>query len=270
MKTQRRFGMRGGILFKLLVFIAVVFAFAALAWMLFLPALVTARLRSQTGFDVKVDSLAANPFSGRVAVRGLVINNPPVFPATDFIAMPTFEAEVEAATLFSGDQLIVDRMKLHFAKITLVRRAGGESNAEVFQKNLGGVATAKPAKGSPPPASASTPPRKFLIRNLTLRCDDLVVANYAGAKPVVRDYHLGIDQTYRDVTDAKQLLVPAVMKPLAAANLDLRLDMLVPGDFGKALGNAAKSGTDFLKQAGKKASDTVKGLWEKLEDSRKP
>jgi hypothetical protein len=251
------------------VFLVAVFACVALAWMLFLPSIATAQLHAQTGFGVKVDSLAVNPFSGRVVVRGLVVENPAGFPVPDFVALPVFEAEIEPTTLFSGDQLIIDTMKVHFTKITLVRRAGGDSNAEVFQKNLGGGASAQ-TKPASTPATTAAPPRKFLIRQLTLRCDTLVVANHAGAKPAVREYPLGIDQTYRDVTDAKQLLVPAVVRILAAANVDLRLDTLVPGDFGKALGGAAKSGAEFLKQAGKKASDTVKGWWEKLEESRKP
>ena len=104
--------------------------------------------------------------------------------------------------------------------------------------------------------------------------DQLVVADHTRTKPVVEEFPLGLDQHYANLTDAKQLLVPEVLRRLAAANLPPALGGWVPGDFGRALGvaveGASARGTELLKDAGQTATELFKGLREKLEESRKP
>ncbi len=144
-------------LFKLLVALAALCAAVALAWMLFLPALLTSQLRSRTGFDVTVQSLAVNPFTGKVAVHGLVISNPPTFPVHDFIEVREFSANLEIFTLFSS-RLVFTSMVLDVPTVTLVTRDEGESNAVAFEQNLGigrrrNAASAVAAAQIPDPAS---------------------------------------------------------------------------------------------------------------------
>jgi len=99
-----------------------------------------------------------------------------------------------------------------------------------------------------------------------------VVADYSGAKPEVSDYKLALDQHYENVTEGKQLLVPDVLRRVAAENLGPALARLVPGDFGRAFGDtareAAKSGEAALKDAGAQATDLLRGLREKLEEKK--
>jgi hypothetical protein len=61
---------------------------------------------------------------------------------------------------------------------------------------------------------------------------------------------------------------------VAAENLGPALARVVPGDFGRALGDtareAAKSGETMLKDAETQATDLLRGLREKLEEKRKP
>lgn len=261
---------RGGCLVRLLLLLIVLGAALALGWMMFLPAIVTSQIRVRTGFDVKVASLSCNAFTGRLALRGLVLSNPGSFPVGDFVELREFSAEAEVWSLVS-ERLVLDELLLDVRKVTLVRRADGRSNAEVFRQNLFGVPTPTPAVAGEPTVGAE---RKFLVRRLTLRFDQLVLADYSEAKPAVQEYKLGLDQRYENVTDAKQLLVPEVLRRLAAENLGPALGRLVPGDFGKALSDKARDagarGTEILKGAGQQASDLLKGLREKLEESRKP
>ena len=67
---------RGGCLLRLMVVLVVLGAAAALAWMLFLPVVVADQIRARTGFAVSVASLSCNAFTGKLAVRGLVVRNP--------------------------------------------------------------------------------------------------------------------------------------------------------------------------------------------------
>jgi hypothetical protein len=265
-RTRRtRSGRHGGVIFKLLVLLAVVFAGAALAWMLFLPLVLTAQLQQRTGFAATVESLAVNPFTGTVELRGLVLRNPPGFPVRDFVRLREFSAVAEVFSLLS-DRPVFTSIRLDLADITLVKREDGRTNAEAFQGKPGPAAAA----GAEPPAAR--PPRRFLIRRLSVRVDRLVIADHSARPPVVHEYPLGLDQTYRDVTDVKQLFAPAVLQSLAPVGAVL--NGLVPGDLGRALNGAvkgaAKAGEGWLKAAGRKAGEKAKEYLDALEESGKP
>lgn len=262
---------RGGCLVRLVVLLVVVVAAGALAWMLFLPAVVTAQIRQRTGFDATVTGLSCNAFTGRLAVRGLVMSNPASFPVRDFVELREFSMEAEVWSWMS-DRPVIDALTADVRKVTLVRRPDGKSNAEILQRALWGEA--RPATGEPAAGPVATPPRSWLIRRLALRFDRLVIADYSGVKPVVQEHVLGLDQRYENVTEAKQLLVPDVLRGLAAVDLGPTLGRLVPGELGRALGDkvraGAAQGAEAFKEAGLQAADLLKGLREKLEESRKP
>jgi len=247
---------RGGVMFKLLIVLAVLGAAGALAWMLFLPAMLTAQLRERTGFTVEVRSLVANPFTGLIDVRGLVLGNPPGFPTRDFAQVREFRVEAELTTLWS-ERPVFETVVLDIDQLTLVKAAGGQTNAESFQRG---------------PAASAPPPPKFLIRRLDLRLDRLTVADHSGLVPVVREFAVGVKGTYRDVTSLQPLFTPEVWQALAP--LGAALEGVVPEDLGRALRqvakDAAKTGAERLRAAGQRAGESAKGYLEALEESKKP
>lgn len=252
-------------IFKLLVVLAVLFAALALAWMLFLPAVLTAQIRSRTGFDATVQRLAVNPFLGKVELRGLVVTNPPTFPVPDFVTVREFRADAEVFSLFT-DRPVFRTVTLDVAEVTVVKRPDGQSNAEVLHHNY-----SAPADGQPRPPS-SRPPQKFLIRRLTLRLDQVVIADHSARLPVLHVYKLNLNQSYTDVTDVKQLLAPVTLQSLAP--LGAALSGLVPGNFGAAINDAmkdaAKTGLPWFKALGHKVEEKTKGYFDALEESKKP
>ena len=258
-------GRHGGILLQLLVLLAVVLSAAALAWMLFLPLVLTTQLRQRTGFDTTVRSLAVNPFTGTVEVRGLVLANPPTFPLRDFVEVREFYADVDMLSLWS-ERPVISTVVLDVASVTLVKRENGQTNAEAFQHNL-----TLAADGQPRPPS-SRPPLRFLIRRLKVRIDRLVIADHTTRLPTSREYHLGLNQNYTDVTELKQLFAPAAL--LSLAPVGAALHGLVPGDLGRALNDSvmgtSKSGAGWLKEVGRKAGQKAKEYFDALEESKKP
>ena len=252
---------------KTVLTLCALFALAALAWMAFLPTLVERELRSVTGFDFRIEVLAANPFTGHVAVRGLSARNPAGFPTPEFADVRELHADISEFTLLFGDSLVIDDLYLDAESIHIVRQHGGRSNAGDFaaafsKSTAAGSAPASPAK-----------PFRYLVRRLQIRLDRLVIADYSGSNPEVKTYNLNIDHTFSNVTDPRQLLVPDVVRSLYSFGLRRDTEQLLPGEFGRALADAVGAAAHVgvkLKDATQKTGDYFKGLLDKLEQTAKP
>lgn len=255
---QRR--IRGGVLFKLLMMLVVIFAFGALGWMLFLPVIVTRQIRRHSGFDATVERLAFNPLTGSMELRGFILTNPPTFPVSDFLQLRQFQATAKVRTLLS-DRPEFDQMFVDVAKLTLVKREDGTTNAQAMQSNVKG--STKDSLVAKPRSQPS-----FFVRKLQVKVDQLAIVDYSVRQPTTREFSLHLDQRYTDVTSFEQLFAPGVLRDLAP--VATAIGGLIPGDLGRALSEAGASGTDFLKQAGRKAGDRVKGFFDALEESKKP
>jgi hypothetical protein len=243
-------------------------ALGALAWMAFLPSVVERELRAVTGFDVRIQVLAANPFTGRVIARGLSARNPPGFPAEDFVALRELRADVNVFSWFLMDRIVINELFVDAAKVELVRRRDGTSNAGVF---AAAFSRGAPGPGGQAPAHGGS--ARYLVRKLRIRLDQLVIADYSGSKPDETTYNLNIDHTYANVSSPRQLLVPEVVRSLYSFGLHHDAATLLPGDFGRALADAVGGAADVgakLKDAGQKAGKYLKGLFDKLEQSAKP
>jgi hypothetical protein len=241
---------------KALLFLACLLAAAAVAWMVLLPRLVERELRSVTGFEVRVKVLSVNPFTGRVVVRGLTALNPPAYPERDFVQLTALQTDVNLFSWAFEDHLTIEDLDFDLGKVELVRLHDGKSNFAECSAAL----TGRPA-GTPPAKRI-----KYLIRTLHVRLEDLVVADYTGSNPQVKTYRLNLDQTYHDVSDPRQLLVPQVVNTLYAFGLRHGISQLLPGEFGVALGDAF-GGVSAITSKGR---DLLKGVFDKLDHSSKP
>jgi hypothetical protein len=237
-----------------------------MAWMVFLPHLAERELRALTGFDITVKVVSANPFTGRLVVRGLTAKNPPGYPEPDFLKLESLDATFDMFSVASGSQLIVDDLDMNIAKLEIIRLHDGRTNyAEC-------MARFAPAKGAadavPKPAR-----RTYLIRKLRIRLGELVLQDYTGFNAEKKTYPLNIDHTYANVTDSRQLLVPDVVKTLYNFGLHHDMARLLPGEFGEALATAVDGFSQVgskVKDVGHKAGDFFKGVVDKLEQSPKP
>ncbi|MCC6414954.1 MAG: hypothetical protein IT582_03485 [Opitutaceae bacterium] len=250
---------RGGILLSCLLFLVVLAALVALAWMTLLPNLVAAWVRERTGFEFKAESLMANPFTGTLVARGVMLSNPPTFPTPEFLRVNEFSCQADAWSLLT-DKPVFERVTLDIAQVALVKRADGRTNAEVFRAYL--------AAPDGRPAPGSTAPRKrFVIRELRARFDRLLVADYSGPHPARREFAVQIDRTFKNVSDGSQLLLPSSLDQLFA--LGGAVGDLLPADIGRVLEEAMRTGTGLLRQI----PDSIRplgGFSDTLEESKKP
>jgi hypothetical protein len=269
-KRDRRFrGERGSVIFKLLFLLAALLAAAALAWMLFLPVMLTQQLQLRTGCAASVERFAVNPATGDVDLRGLVLANPPGFPTDKFVHLRAFTAHADLGSLLSA-RPVFDDVTVDLAEITLVKRADGATNVEVFARALDGapaIPAAAPVRAAPSKASAPAV-SSLSIRRLTVRIEKITIADYASAEPKWRTIDAPVDRVYENVTDLEGLLGAPALGDFAP--LGTIVERLVPGVVGRSLSDLARTGGEALREKGRTAEEKVRGLFEALEESRKP
>lgn len=240
---------------KLLLFFCVLGGLASVLWVRLLPGLVASTIRSRTGFAVQVDQLAVNPFTGNVAIRGLVLKNPAGWPVAEFVDLREFRAETSLLSLL-GNRFIADEILVDVARLTLVVNQQGTLNAVAFKE---GLASKKPAGPDRPAAKAK---QEFLIRHLVLKFDKLVYADHSGWRPSVKEYKLNLSRDMRDVDSVTKIISPFTGTAL--------------GLVAHTLGGMFKGNPDLLQElasplqdAGRKTGEKLKGLLDSL-DKRRP
>ena len=248
---------RGRAWLKLLVVFALVFSLVAVLWVVLLPSFAVTMIRSRTGFAVKVDKLSVNPFTGRVAIAGLVVKNPAGWPVDDFVELREFRADANLFSFFSR-RIVADEVVVDLAKLTLVKNQQGRYNVAAFQEGFAGK-----EKAGAPPATAASPSAKqeFLIKHLVLRFDTLVVADLSGRKPLNKEYSLNLARDMRDVDS-----VTKIISPITGNALGLVTDAL--GGIVKVRPDVLKDATEKIQEAGRKTGEKLKGLLDSLDKTR--
>lgn len=249
---------------KVCLSLGLLFALVSLAWMVFLPAIVQRELRESTDFDVRVSVLKVDPFTGRVVVMGLSARNPPGYPSPDFVELRELQADVNVFSWMFSERVVINELDVDTERIAIIRRHDGTSNAADFM-------AAFTRSGS---AAVRVPrSRAYFVKRLHIRLAELSVEDFTGSKSDKKVYKLAIDQSYTNVSDPKQLLVPEVVKALHSFGLHHDVEQLLPGDFGRALalavGGVAEVGA-VLRDAAHKTGETLKGAIDKLDQSPKP
>lgn len=251
-RDERRRRARGGARLKLLVFLVVVFACAALAWMALLPFVVTKRIQERTGFEATLERLVANPFTGDFEATGLRLRNPAEFPVREFIEVRTLRANLRLRSLGSA-RTEFDAVTIDVGTITLVKGPTGAINAERF------AAAAETARSTR---------RPFRVRTLRLKVDRLMVVDHSRLTPTTQEQALNVNAEFPDVTEIQAVANTPALQPLGA--MAEVLLQLVPGEFGTSVDELARSGAGLLNEVGRKAGEGVKGFFDALEESKKP
>ena len=242
----------GGFLVRGLLLVAVLGVILVAAWIVLLPGITVSTIQARTGFVVKVEQMSVNPFKGKVNIEGAVVENPIGWPTHEFITMRRFQVEAELLPLlrhrFVANEVIVD-----IESLSLVRNKEGQLNTDAFRTGIVGP-TPKPEPSQPKGEGAKT---EFLIQHLVLKFDRLVVADYSGNKPVVKEYDLHLSREMRNVDSLTKLVSPFVGVVLDASG---KLFNMAPDSVSGAL--------NTLQQAGKKTGESLKKLFQSLEKKK--
>ena len=222
----------------------------SILWVKLLPRYVASTIQHKTGFVVQVAEFSANPFTGRVVIRDLVLINPEAWDGENFIELHEFRAQASCLDLLAGryraDEIVID-----VTRVNLVRNKEGVLNARAFKERLTGKA-----------AGPGNKPKEFLIKKLVLKFDKLTINNHSDLLPGTRTYHLNVDTELHDVDSMAKLLSP--FQGQARHLID---DTILNVFSGSA--DLLKDAAGLIWEGGKKTGESLKGLLDSL-DKKKP
>jgi len=244
---------RGGWLIRGVLIVAVLGVILAAAWIVLLPGIVVSTIQARTGFVVKVEQMSVNPFIGKVNIEGAVVENPIGWPTHEFITLRHFKVAADLLPLLRH-RFVADEMTVDVESFFLVRNQDGVLNTEAFRK---GLAKAKGDTSKSEQPKEESQKTEFLIHHLSLKFDRLVMADYSGRKPSIKEYNLKISQEMREVDSVTKLIIPFNGVVLDAIG---KMFDFVPVSVGGTLNS--------LEQAGKKTGESLKKLFQSLEKKK--
>lgn len=172
-------------------------------------------LAEQTGFGVELGRLRVGWNLSSFEVEGARLLNPPDFPLRDALDLRTVRVVVAPLSLFTRE-IRFREVVLDVARLVVVRKADGESNAERLGGKKrggggggGGGGTPAPKEEPAPGETKTKEPRGFRIERLVLKVGAVEMRDYskaqAGGEPALTSMNLNLEQEHSDVTSVQQL-----------------------------------------------------------------
>lgn len=196
------------------------------------------------GAPVKVGLVTLAPWSGRGAVRGVVIGNPPGFKGERAASLGAVEIAVRLSSLTS-DLIVVERVAVSRPEL-VYEVGGGGSNIARLQKNAEAAAARLGAGGGGAGAKPKASSKSLLIKEFVVEGGEVAMtASALGGKglrlplPSVRLTELG-----------GKGRTPAQVAAQAWGAVSSAASRAVSGAGSKVLDGAAGAAADALKSAG--------------------
>lgn len=259
---------RAGAIIGLIVFMLVIAAVAALAWMIFLPRVITSSASELTGFPMRLGSLHANPFTGAFHGESLVMRNPAEWGGDALAEMGEVSGQMDIMSLRSKTAVVED-LTIQIDRLVIKVNAEGRTNVEALGNRFSLVAPPEQIE-MPQYATAGffgggEKTEAVLIERLVLRIGTIEIHDQ-GTAPVSRiTDELNYEHTYTDVRRYEQLITPQLLGRLAKSPATLRV-LLSSGLLGGAAGNDSGG----INQLFERASGAVNSFLQGLEQTGKP
>jgi len=205
-------------------------------------AFLTAGISSFTDLPASVQKLSLGVFNSTVDVKGFKLGNPKmVFRERVMVDMPELYINYDLGSFLTGTKHL-KKVKLYLREFVVIKNEAGELNLN----SLKAIQT----RGQ---AGEKKKDSKFKIDVLDLKIDKVVYKDYSRpGVPVVKEYNVGIDEHYTNITNPYSFASLVVFKALTKTNIA----NLTNFDLGPLRGAAS----DALKEAVSKTVETVKDL----------
>lgn len=192
------------------------------------------------GVEMKLDSASVSLLSGKAALRGLLVGNPPGFKTPCAIKVGQASAVLKLSSLL-GDKIVVQSAHLQAPEVTFEGSLKGNNLGRILESIRQFIAAEKSAQAKPPRRAGKR-----------IRVDHLAVTG-------------GVINLSATPLSGKSLRIPMPDIHLTELGKDpggISAGELVEKLFGALFDHAVKAAAEALGQAGGEAADAAKSIGE--------
>lgn len=226
-------------LINFLIILAVLAGVLLLAKNLIAKAAVENGVKLVTGLPLKMDKLDVSLTKSYIGIEKLELQNPKGFAEKTMLDMPEIYIDYHLGDILGGN-IHMEEIRIHMEKFVVVKNADGTLNLDSL-KALQGESKEGEAKK---PAEKKGEAPKIQLDVLKLSLGSVYYKDYSknADNPSVKEFKLGIQEEYKDITDPNTLIRLIVLKVM----MNTPLASLTGFDLGPlqdGLGNVLASGT---------------------------
>lgn len=182
------------------LFIVIFIYLIALSKNLFIKSLVTQAATQITGADVRIKGLSFDILGSDIRIIGLKMYNPKGFPREILLDIPKVEVEYDLSALLKK-RLHLTSAEINLKELVVVKDKEGKLNINSLKFML------KKAEKEAPVKQETQKNVPMHIDVLKLNIGRVIHKDFSiGEKPQVVVYDINIDKTYKNITNATQLI----------------------------------------------------------------
>jgi len=249
---------------KLGVFVIILLLLFALvaAKDMFIKMAVQTACKAVTGLPLKIDKLHVGVLSTLIDIKGLKVLNPSGFEEKVMLNIPEIYVDYQFGTVFQG-KAVVNDLRLHLAEFIVVKNKDGEVNLDHLK-------TIQEQSGKKTDTQEPREPAKQMevqIDNLALKVDKVIYKDYSkSGEPSVKEYNIGIDQSYKDIKSLNAVISIIVVRSLAQTTIANLTGVDISG-LSQAVSGTLKGATDTTKKVLGTTTETLKDTTDTLKDT---
>jgi len=180
--------------FTLIILILLVVSLYFALNLYFLKPAVEKAVAHTTGLTLNLDSIELNLFNNYLDVNGITLGNPSGFKGETMIKSPEVYIDYDLNSLFKGD-IHLGFARINVSEFYVEKDQNGDLNINVLTKK------------SENKEKKIYKPREILVDSLKLKIDKVIYADYSvGSIPMVKEYDIKLDNTYKDIRGIKPLI----------------------------------------------------------------
>ncbi len=149
--------------------------------------------RAATGLELKIGHFSSNLSLSKISIRDLKLFNPPSFSEKIMFFLPEVRVDADLGSIISGKPHLKE-VYLHVGELVIEKNKEGKLN----------LSELKPSK-TKQKTTDSKPTPKIQIDSLRLKIDKVLYKDFSKPIPLVKEFNLQIDETFRDVQDVRAI-----------------------------------------------------------------
>ena len=166
-----------------------------------------------TGLKLSMSEINVGIIKTLVDIKGLRLYNPAGFKDKIMLDMPEIYVDYDLPAVFRG-KIHLKEMRINMKEFVVEKNTKGELNLDSLKM----METGEKKKPAPEPAEKKG--MALQIDTLSLKVGKVLYKDYSqGSPPQVKEFAVGIDETYQNITDLTSLVSLIMVKSLAKTTI---------------------------------------------------